>query len=132
MAEENVLILRAAYEAVNRGDFDGFLSVIDPNVEFRSLVAEVEGTTYRGHEGVREWWDQVARSLGGLRFDVAEIDDLGDALVSRLRVTGTFAGVDVPQTMWQAIRIRDGKAFWWATFRSEAEAREALRCESFA
>ena len=36
-------------------------------------------------------------------------------------------GVEVPQRMWQAIALRDGKPIWWSTFRSEADAVEAVR-----
>jgi hypothetical protein len=32
----------------------------------------------------------------------------------------------VQQQMWQAVRIRDGRAVWWGTFRSEREALDAL------
>jgi hypothetical protein len=45
---------------------------------------------------------------------------------AELVVTGTFEGVDVPQRMWQAFVVRDGKPIWWATFRTETEARKAL------
>ena len=41
------------------GDIDSFLEHIDENVEFTSIVAEAEGTTFHGHDGVREWWASV-------------------------------------------------------------------------
>lgn len=126
MSQENVEIARAAYAAINLGDLEGFLALIDPDVEFLSLVAEVEGRVYRGHDGVREWWEGVANALGGLRFDVQEIHDLGDRGYAELVVTASVGGVDVPQRMWQAFVVRDGKPAWWATFRTEGEALEAL------
>ena len=126
MSQENVEIARAAYAAINRGDREGFLALVDPSIEFRSLIAEVEGRAYRGHAGVREWWDRVANALGGLHFEPKEIHDLGDRGYTELVVTGTVEGVEIPQRMWQAWVIRDGTATWWATFRTEAEAAEAL------
>ena len=96
-------------------------------MEFQSLIAEAEGHTYRGHEGVREWWSRVRDSMGGLSFDVMQIRDLGDGLCTELVVTGHMEGVEVPQRMWQAIALRDGKPVWWSTFRSEADAVEAVR-----
>jgi hypothetical protein len=73
--------------------------VIDPDVEFTSLVAESEGKTYRGHEGVREWWEKVRGALGGLRYEIEDMRDLGDVVVTRV--------------------------VWWGVFRSEEEAMEA-------
>jgi hypothetical protein len=37
--------------------------LIEPDVEFSSLIAEAEGTTYRGHDGVREF--TAARGRAG-------------------------------------------------------------------
>jgi ketosteroid isomerase-like protein len=116
----------AAYDAINRGDLEGFVAQIHPEVEFHSLVAEAEGTVYRGHEGVREWWNTVAGSFGDMQFHAEEIVDLGGRGFAKLLVTGTMAGVVVPQRMWQAFIMRDGKPAWWQTFRSEAEARAAI------
>ena len=59
MSRENVAIFRRGYAAVNRGDIDGVLLTVHPDVEFTSLIAEAEGETFRGHEGVRRWWKEV-------------------------------------------------------------------------
>jgi ketosteroid isomerase-like protein len=114
---------RAAYEAISRDDLEGFVALADPDVEFNSLI---EGRSYRGHEGVREWWNNVIRSLGGVSLDLEEVFDLDDHGYVKMVATGTVGGVDVPQEIWQAIRIEDGKAVWWGIFRSEDEARQAL------
>src|SRR6476620_10950866 len=41
--------------------------------------------------------------------------------VLRFRMAGMLSGVPVEQTMWQAVKARDGKLCWWATFRTERE-----------
>ena len=119
-------LARKAYDTINRGDREGFVAMIHPDVVFYSLVAEAEGKTFRGHDGVREWWDTVAGLFKDMHFGVEEIVDLGDRGFARLLVTGTMAGVVVPQRMWQAFIVRDGKPVWWRTFRTEAEARASL------
>ena len=126
MPDENLEITRAAYDALNRRDLEAFVALIDPEVEFGSLIAESEGGSFSGHEGVREWWAQVANSLGGLHFEPAKILDLGESVCVELVVTGTVAGVAVPQRMWQSIVLRDGKPVWWGTYRTEQEALAAL------
>jgi hypothetical protein len=39
---------------------------------------------------------------------------------------GTLSGVPVEQAMWQATKFRDGKVIWWAFFRTERQALEAV------
>jgi len=46
-------------------------------------------------------------------------------VVTKFRMAGTVSGVEVAQTRWQAVTLRDGKARWWAFFRTEREALEA-------
>jgi ketosteroid isomerase-like protein len=126
MSDDNVENARQAYAALNARDFEAFLALVDPDVEFRSLIAESEGQTYRGHEGVREWWEGVRGSLGGLSFETRGIREVGDGLVTEIIVTGEVGGVAVPQRMWQALRFRNGRAAWWHTYRSEQEALDAV------
>ena len=127
IARDNIELAKAAYAAINRADLDAFLALVDPEVEFMSLIAEAEGQVYRGHAGVRQWWSGVAKSLGGLVFEPEEMRDFGDrGLVVRIRVTGSVGGVEVPQTMWQALKAREGRPYWWRTVRTEREALEAL------
>lgn len=114
------------YDTLNRRDLEGFLELIDPEVECTSLVAESEGRTYRGHDGVREWWSTVVESLGGLRYGVETVQGFGDRGYVKFEVIGTVGGVEIPQTMHQAFRVRSGKLCWWVTCRTEAQALEAL------
>jgi ketosteroid isomerase-like protein len=125
MSEKNVAVFRRGYVAVNRGDIDGFLTNVHPDVEFTSLIAEAEGETFRGHDGVRRWWKEVVLPLGGLHGDPEEVRDLGDTVLARIVGTYRPRGVEVPQTIWQVVRYRDGMATWWQFFRTEEEALEA-------
>jgi ketosteroid isomerase-like protein len=118
-----------AYAALSRRDLDGFLSHLDPEVEFTSLIAEAEGARFHGHDGVREWWEKiVVESLGGVGFALEEVRPLDDERVLvKLVISGEAGGVQVEQLIWQAIRVRDGThATWWQAFRTEEEALEAL------
>lgn len=124
MDDPDVEVVRKAWAALERKDLDAFLEQIDREIEFLSLIAEAEGRTYRGHEGVRDWWDTVSASLGGLRYDVQGLKSLGEGhVLTEVAITATVADVDVTQTMWQLSEIRGGKAVWWSVFRSEEEGR---------
>ena len=125
MSQDNVEILKNAFAAINRSDLNGLLTLTDSEVEFHSRIAEAEGQTYRGHDGVREWWEQVKGSLGGLRFEAEAIRSEGEWAVVKVLVTSRMDDVAVPQRMWQASRARNGKAIWWGIYRTEGEALEA-------
>ena len=123
-AEQRALA-EAAFGALNSGDLEAFLALTAEDVEFTSMVAEAEGTTFCGHDGVRAWWESVRRAFEDVRWELFDIRGSGDRGVTHLRMTGTLGGVPVEQTMWQASLLRDGKVIWWASFRSEREALEA-------
>ena len=115
------------YAALNQRDLASFLEGVAEDVEFRSLVAEAEGEVFRGHEGVRQWWTQVAQALGGLGFELQQFNEEGDGLVTKIRVRGNVGATGIEQTMWQGVILRGQQAVWWQTFRSEDEAWAAVR-----
>jgi ketosteroid isomerase-like protein len=125
MSRKGAEIMEEGYAAIARRDLDAFLAIAHPAIEFRSLIAEAEGGTFRGHEGVRQWWQSVIESLG-ITPGAETIEAFRDRGITRMRLEGTVEGVDVPQHMWMAWRVRDGLCVWWATFRTEAEALEAV------
>ena len=121
--------LQVAFAALNEGDLDGFLALVTEDVEFTSMVAEAEGTTFRGHEGVREWWRTVRGAFEEVRWELLEVRDYGDRAVVKLCMAGTLGGVRVEQTMWQLVTQRRGMARSWRFFRTEREAEEAAEQE---
>jgi ketosteroid isomerase-like protein len=126
----HIELVKAGYEALNSGDLDAFLAIASEDVEFTSMVAEAEGTTFRGHDGMRTWWETVRGAFEDPHWELLGFLDLGERGVCHFRMSGTLAGVPVEQTMWQATETRDGKAIWWAFFRSEREALVALGREA--
>jgi ketosteroid isomerase-like protein len=118
-------IAEAAFAAINAGDLDAFVALTTEDVEFTSLVAEAEGTTFRGHDGVRAWWETVRGAFVEVHWEVLDVHGAGDKGVTHFRMAGTLSGVPVEQAMWQAVRLRDGRASWWCSFRTEREALEA-------
>jgi ketosteroid isomerase-like protein len=115
-------VSRAAYEAITRDDLDAFLALTAEDVEFNSLV---EGRTYEGHDGVREWWNNVIGALGGVGLDLEEVSDFGDRGFVKM-VVADENEVGLPGAIWQAARVEDDKAVWWGIFASEDDARKAL------
>jgi ketosteroid isomerase-like protein len=126
MSQENVEVVRATFEAFRGRDLDAFLSCFDPNVEYRSLVLEVEGS-YHGHEGMRSWWDSVLSVFPDWNPQLADTRDLGQHVASRVRAEGhgTGSGISLERDIWHLAEIRDGRMKSSAFFRTEHEALEA-------
>jgi len=120
--------LRRAYDALMRRDLEAFLSYVDPDVELTPLAVELEGTRYRGHEGVREWWKELLRVFPDFAWDIGQVRDSEEATVVECHARGQGLTSDVPfaETFWVAIRWRTDKMTEWRTCRTEAEALEAV------
>jgi ketosteroid isomerase-like protein len=128
MSRENVELLHEAIDTFNRRDLDAYLATNDPEVEFTPYERAVEGLgPYRGHDGVRIWWEESFAVLPDLRAELYEVRALGDMTVARgrLRGTGAGSGASFERTLWLANEWRDKKTVWWRAFETEAEALEA-------
>ena len=125
MSEENVEIVRRAYEAVRRRNFDAFLALHDTKVQLTPL--RPEGATYHGHEGVRKYWEELFDVFPDFSAEIDEVRDLGNLVFVAARIRGHGKGSDVPvgQPIWQLGEIRGGRVIWWRSYPSEAQALEA-------
>ena len=128
MSQENVEAAYVAFDAFNRRDLGAFLELVDPDVEFRSLLAGME-SSYHGHEGIRRYWEDVLTVSTDFTLEVVEVRDLGDGTLTKLVARGHGAGSDVPyeQTLWSLAQTRGrDKAVLIANYATEAEALEAV------
>jgi hypothetical protein len=129
MSQEYVALTHRVIDAFNRRDLGAYLELMDPEVEFTPYEVWVQGgDPYRGHAGVRSWWEESFAVLPDLRAEVYEVRDLGGRALlvhGRLRGQGAGSGAPIERTMWLAVEWHDDKEVWWCAFGSEAEALEA-------
>jgi ketosteroid isomerase-like protein len=125
---ENVELVRRSYELWAARDLEGMLAITDPEVELRSLLTEAERTSYRGHEGVAEWYATLLGVFPDWSGKIESIRATDDAVVVKVRVNASAAGTGAPvdQTTWQAFRFREGKVVFIGWYRTEPEALEAV------
>ena len=126
MSKENIEITKRAYEKLQRNDIDGFLKYVDPEVEWHSLILEIEGV-FRGHDGVRRWWREITSVFPDWQPSIVEVRDLGDWVLIHARGMGRGAasGVGIEDDFWQVGLIADGRITWYGAFRNERDALEA-------
>jgi ketosteroid isomerase-like protein len=130
MSLVNVELLHRAIDAFNRRDLAAYLALQDSGVEFTPYEREVEGLgPYRGHDGIRTWWENLFEAFPDFSAEYYELRDLGDIALGRgsLRGTGAGSGARFERTLWLASEWCDGKTVWWHAFESEADALEAVR-----
>jgi ketosteroid isomerase-like protein len=128
MSQENVELLYEANDAFNRRDLDALLALADPDIEWFPRVAELEGGgPYRGHDGVRRWWESWLAVAPDFSVEVEDVGVLDDGTVARVRLRGhgVASGASMEETIWQFAEWRARKCVRYRTFESEAEALEA-------
>jgi ketosteroid isomerase-like protein len=128
MAKEDVERFGRAVAAYNRRDLEGFLAVCDPDVESHPITAAAEGGAYRGHEGVRRWWENMETTWGdSLHAEAMELRDLGDCLLALGRLTGRGlgSGIELDTEVGWLVEFRNGRMTRWWAFSRHADALAA-------
>jgi ketosteroid isomerase-like protein len=70
MSAESVDILRAGFDAFNRGDYDSWVGAFAEDVEVHDLADTPDTGVFHGHAGVREWLAKLQVAFGdGFRFE---------------------------------------------------------------
>src|SRR3712207_1200131 len=117
-------VVRRAFAANNRGDVDGFLEWLDPDVEWASAgLFLYPAQVWRGRERVREALLRAYEQRGGLEHvtlrEIAERD--GELLViGVVSTTGARRPVTLP-IAW-IMSVRAGKVVQVRGFSTEQQA----------
>ena len=134
MSQENVDVVRAAWEAWGRGDMDAVFETYDSAIvwdQSRYGTAELSGV-YHGHDGVREFFRAWLSAFDGYYGHAGEFIDAGDAVVVSVRQggRGKESGVEVEMpVVWQVYRLRGGLIVEIAPYETRAEALKAVGLE---
>ena len=110
MPGENLEVVRRAFEDLRSGRYEG--GAWDPEVEVINAAGWVIETSYRGHAGLRQWWDDLAEAFGDFALeleDAMEVDE--ERVLTTQRFVGHFRATEIPfDGAWASILwIRDDK-----------------------
>jgi ketosteroid isomerase-like protein len=111
VSREDAGTVRASYEALNRGDVDGALDALHPDVEWRESRELPETDIYRGIAAVRKLLDAFQESWLEFRQDVDDSIEAGDKVVVLLHLSarGRESGAQVDARYAHVWTMRDGK-----------------------
>jgi ketosteroid isomerase-like protein len=125
LSEENVEIVRRAWEAWSRGDVEGLAALWDPDMVLH--VNQAGQGVYRGHEGAIKSLVDWTEDFDDFNVVAEEFLDKGDYVVVRTRQTGRgkSSGAPMEGLFWFVCQMREGKAVRIEVFATEQEALEA-------
>ena len=111
MTDANVEILRDAYEALNRGDVEAALAVLEPGAEWCEHSELPEADTYRGRGAIRRFLGDFLESWEEFHQETERLIDAGDTLGVFLhsRAKGKGSGVEVEGRYAHVWTMREGK-----------------------
>jgi ketosteroid isomerase-like protein len=121
-------VVKAVFAAFAKRDLDGVLDVIDPEMEFTAVTADLAGRTepYRGHEGMREYFRDVAVVWDDLRLNPREFRVVGDSILVTGRVTARSPSRIVEGSTGWVFRVRDGRVVYGRVYGSARDAEQAV------
>jgi ketosteroid isomerase-like protein len=129
MSQENVYVVRRWWEGFNE---DGMppLSLCDDEIEINNPPDFPVRGPFQGHNGVRQWRDQVFEILDNARVEPEQIVDVhgdGETALMLLRATGTARYTEIEiEVEWAAIwTVRGGKLLKAQGYLNRADALEA-------
>jgi ketosteroid isomerase-like protein len=134
MSEQNVEIVRAAWEAWERRDMEALFGFYDPEIvwDHTGYPASELAALYHGHDGVRRFFREWITPFESYYAHAEEIIDAGDAVLVRCRQGGrgkqSAVEVEMPP-YWQAYRLRDGRIARIEVYADHAEALKAVGLE---
>jgi ketosteroid isomerase-like protein len=129
MSQENVEVVRAAFDAYVRGDIDAVLGLCDENIVI-TQPAEVPGVSpeQRGHAGVLEAFSIWPEQWDDFQIEIERVvAHPGDYVVvaTHQRGRGKQSGVEVDGEFTFVFAVRGGKIAEWRIFVQRDQALEA-------
>ena len=82
-------MVRAAYEAFERGDLDTVSRLHDPSIEWQTSTEDPDAATHRGRAAVRRYFDGYMETFPGFR---AELEECRAAPDGRVFTTTRYTG----------------------------------------
>jgi uncharacterized protein len=104
-------VVRQAYDALRRRDFDAMLALATPDFEMDLSERVLNPAIYRGAEGFRVFLDEIAELWTSMDIEVERVLERGDDVLAVLAVKlqGRGSGVELESRIAQWWTLRDGK-----------------------
>ena len=132
MIATDIEVVKAMFAAFATRDLQTVLDLADPEIEFTAVTGEHAGRTdpYRGHDGLRAYFRDVAEVWEELRLTPREFRAAGNLVLVTGKVSARSRGRTVTGSTGWIWRVRDGKVVYGRVYASAADAIAALDAPS--
>jgi ketosteroid isomerase-like protein len=126
---DDVEILRRAYEALNHGDIEGALAVLDEDAEWTEHSDLPEAGSYHGREAIRAFLVQFLESWQQFHQETEELIPGESCVLIMLRShqRGKGSGIDVEAKYAHLWTMKDGRGVRVDAYFDRKDALRALR-----
>jgi ketosteroid isomerase-like protein len=131
MGGRNAEVVVRWSEALRRGELAEELW--DPDAEIVNAKGWVVETTYRGHDGLRQWWSDLEEAFSDFEMAIEEITPLDEErFLTVQRFLGHFRVTQIPfDGPWASVlTVRGGRITRAVGYMSKGRALRALGRES--
>ena len=128
MSQENVEVVKAAFDAWNAGDMDRLRDIYDPNIVLHMLRDWPEPGPYVGREAVMRQWEQIRETWDADFVEPISFVDVGDRVVVR-QIWRLGRGPDANIDLTIIVTLRQRRIASLEYFWDHAEALKAVGLE---
>jgi ketosteroid isomerase-like protein len=126
----NVELIRSRHALALEQGFEAVMDVIHPDFQATtppSLASEPD--TYRGHDGIRRWFDSFGDAMEGVYLEGVDFTAIGDKVLveTLLHARGRATGIDTAQRAFVVWTLRDGLVTAVEMFPEREQALAAAR-----
>jgi uncharacterized protein len=127
IARRNVEVVRTGYAAFNREDFEAVVELVQPEIEW-DASEQFEGRVYHGHDGYRQYVQDVLKFWHYWRLEIEESHGRGDRvlIVGKVKAKDRRYGVPAEVRVAWVWTLRDGKGTHLRIYLDPDKGREVV------
>ena len=129
MSKRKIELMQRVLEVYYVGDIDGFIAFCDPSIELQSVFAAVGGAVYHGHDGLRNYYRDLADAWGDdIRIEPEAYFDLGEYTLAFnvLHGRGQHSGAEVTMEVAAVAKWREDLIVYFKTYAHREDALSDL------
>jgi ketosteroid isomerase-like protein len=129
MWDERTRRVRAFADAITARDVEAALEVCHPEVEFPSLMAQLDARPYSGHAGIRRYFREIDATWAEWQVEVEQLTPATDGrvvIVMSTHMRGKESGVPFTQRLANLWEFEDEKLLRATLYRDPADALRVI------
>jgi ketosteroid isomerase-like protein len=130
VADGRQALIRELFDRWNRGIRELRLSEISPDAIVKSTLT---GSTYKGHDGIREWMAEIDDQFDDWNVTIEEMEDVPPdrvLAIGNVHFRGRGSGVEFDQPIAWICRFSADRVTEMHNYSDQSAARDAAKAPS--